>query len=109
MGSEDEGRKQTVAVKLDPSTVDEIDEMVDGKNITNRSQAIRELIEKGIEQSDNKELALRTAKASTVAGALGVGNSITDVVTGQIRGGVVPFAFVLVGILGIYAFAWVKT
>ena len=109
MGSEGEGRKQTVAVKLDPSTVDDIDEMVDGENITNRSQAIRELIERGMERSDKKELALSTAKASTVAGALGVGNSITNVVTGEIRGGVVPFAFVLVGILGLYAFAWVKS
>lgn len=111
MGNEDDGgKKQTVAVKLEPATIEEIDNMVDGEEITNRSQAIRELINAGLQQDRNRYKNLVTF-ATTIAafGAFGLLNNFNEILRYEFMNGAQwAGAFLLVGFLGWYLFAWVK-
>jgi hypothetical protein len=111
MGSDDTtGKKQTVAAKLEPETVEWLDSMVDGEHVTTRSQAMREAINNGRNaESGMRNFALQTARLAVLFGALGLGNSVFNLVSLELRAPLYSFSIFVLGIIGVYLFAWVRT
>lgn len=98
--------KETVAVKLEPETIEEVEAYMDAHEIETRSEGMRQLINAGLSEPTKIEILRDIGRIAVAFGAFGVGLAVVGDISFQ-EGAAFAFTvtFGIISMLGfLYAY-----